>query len=130
MAMLCVCLDLRISECLGLRWSDVDWLGATLNIERGIVEQTVDDVKTDSSRKALTIAAELLEPLKTWKQSSPFPSESDWIFASPLKLGRLPYLNARDCKIGGVQVTQPGEPDRMWHSRLLLRIQFRFHRNI
>jgi integrase len=91
MAMLCVCFGLRISECLALRWSDVDWLGATLNIERGIVEQNVDDVKTDTSRKALTIAAELLEPLKAWKQSSPFPSENDWIFASPLKLGRLPY---------------------------------------
>jgi integrase len=25
-ALLCVCLGLRISECLALRWSDVDWL--------------------------------------------------------------------------------------------------------
>jgi integrase len=26
LALLCVCMGLRISEALGLRWSDVDWL--------------------------------------------------------------------------------------------------------
>jgi integrase len=91
MAMLCVCFGLRISECLGLRWSDVDWLGAMLNIARGIVEQNEDDVETDSSCKVMAIASELLEPLKAWKQSSLFHSEGDWMFASPFKLGRLPY---------------------------------------
>src|SRR5215469_16829115 len=51
MALLCVCFGLRISECLALRWSDVDWLNGTLRVERGIVEQNVDDVKSDESRK-------------------------------------------------------------------------------
>lgn len=91
MALVCVCFGLRISECLALRWSDVDWLNSKLRIERGIVEQNVDDVKTDGSRKSLTIDKELLELLKLWKQKSHFPSDEDWIFASPLKLGRFPY---------------------------------------
>ena len=39
----------------------------------------------------MTIADELLERLKVWKQATEFPAESDWIFASPLKHGRLPY---------------------------------------
>jgi integrase len=38
MALLCVCLGLRISEALALRWADVDWLGSRLSIRRGIVE--------------------------------------------------------------------------------------------
>jgi integrase len=50
MALVSVCLGLRVSELLALKWCDVDWLGAKLNIERGIVKQVVDDVKTDSSR--------------------------------------------------------------------------------
>jgi len=29
---------LRISECLALKWSDLDWLKGTLKIERSIVE--------------------------------------------------------------------------------------------
>jgi integrase len=91
MALVCICFGLRISEALALRWSDVDWLNGLLRVERGIVEQNVDDVKTDESRKSLVIANELLERLKVWKQATQFPENSDWIFASPLKLGRLPY---------------------------------------
>jgi len=37
MAFVCACLGLRISECLALRRSDVDWLNGTLCVERGIV---------------------------------------------------------------------------------------------
>jgi integrase len=91
MALVSVCLGLRVSELLGLKWKDVDWLNASLNIERGIVKQIVDDVKTDSSRKSLTIDQALLGVLKAWKQTTQFPANEDWIFASPLKLGRLPY---------------------------------------
>jgi len=76
---------------LGVKWKDVDWLNASLNIERGVVKQIVDDVKTDSSRKSLTIDQALLAALKVWKQTTQFPANEDWIFASPLKLGRLPY---------------------------------------
>jgi integrase len=90
-ALLCVCFGLRISECLALRWSDVDWLNGTLQIERGIVEQHVDEVKTEDSRRMFAVANELLEVLKGWKQRSQFSAESDWMFASPLKIGRLPY---------------------------------------
>jgi integrase len=91
MALVSVCLGLRVSKLLALKWRDVDWLGAKLNIERGIVKQIVDDVKTDSSRKSLAIDQELLEVLRVWKQTTQFSAEEDWIFASPLKLGRLPY---------------------------------------
>jgi integrase len=55
------------------------------------VEQIVDDVKTEGSAKTFNLAGELLERLKIWKQDSEFPGAEDWIFASPIKLGRLPY---------------------------------------
>jgi len=90
-ALLCVCFGLRISECLALCWADVDWVNATLRIERSIVDQNVDDVKTQDSRRALRVADELLAVLRAWKQMTKFPAEADWIFASPLKIGRLPY---------------------------------------
>jgi integrase len=91
MALLCVCLGLRISEALALRWSDIDWLGSRLSVRRGIVEQVVDDVKTEGSAKSFTIAPELLDRLKWWKQLAKFSEAEDWVFASPLKIGRLPY---------------------------------------
>jgi integrase len=91
LALLSVCLGLRISEALALRWSDVDWLGSGLSIRRGIVEQIVDNVKTEGSAKTFTLASELLDRLKSCKQRSEFSGPEDWIFASPMKLGRLPY---------------------------------------
>jgi len=91
LALLCVCLGLRISEALALQWADVDWLGSRLSIRRGIVEQVVGDLKTEGSAKTLDLAGEVLERLKSWKQLSEFSGVDDWIFASPVKLGRLPY---------------------------------------
>jgi len=91
LALVCVCLGLRISEALALRWADVDWLGSRLNIRRGIVEQVVGDLKTEGSAKTVDLAGELLERLKSWKQLSEFSGGDDWVFASPVKLGRLPY---------------------------------------
>jgi integrase len=91
MALVCVCFGLRISECLALKWSDVDWLNAKLNVERGIVRQQVDDVKTDNSRKQMIIDGDMLDRLKAWKQATQFAAPDDWVFASPVQLGGLPW---------------------------------------
>lgn len=91
MALLCVCLGLRISEALALQWADVDWLGSRLSIRRGIVNQLVDDVKTERSAVVFNLTPELLDRLMVCKRRSEFSGPDDWVFASPLKLGRLPY---------------------------------------
>jgi integrase len=90
MLLLAVSFGLRISEVLGLKWCDVDWLGKTLRIERGVVKQVVDDVKSAYSARTMAIADELLEMLKLWRQTTQFSAENDWMFASPVKLGRQP----------------------------------------
>jgi integrase len=124
MALVCICFGLRISECLALKWSDVDWLNGLLRVERGIVEQNVDEVKTHESRKSLAIASDLLERLKLWKQSTDFPADNDWIFASPLKLGRLPYSYTgfwreldragKECGVGHIGTHTFRHSFRMW----------------
>jgi integrase len=68
----------------------VNWLKAKLRVERAIVRQQVDDVKTIYSGKLMSIDAQMLEVLKAWKQNTRFFSEEDWMFASPAQLGRLP----------------------------------------
>lgn len=89
--LLCLCFGLRISEALGLKWSDVNWLKGTLKIERAICEQKVDTVKSSESEKELVMAAELVERLAAWKMVTEFSGQDDWIFASPMQIGRLPY---------------------------------------
>lgn len=91
MALLSVCLGLRISEALAVKWSDVDWLGSRLSIRRGIVNQQVADVKTQGSARTFTLSTELVSRLKAWKQRSEFTDLEDWLFASPFKIGRLPW---------------------------------------
>jgi integrase len=91
MALLCCCLGLRISECLALKWRDVDWMEGKLTVERSIVCQNVDDVKTAESRKTLVIDRELLAALKAWKQTTLFSSQQDWVFASTNQAGTLPW---------------------------------------
>lgn len=91
MALVCISFGLRISECLVLKWSDVDWLNAKLTVERGIVRQVVGDLKTEYSGRAMSIDTAMLAVLKTWRQETQFAGDGDWGFASPLKLGRLPW---------------------------------------
>jgi len=89
-ALVCVCFGLRISECLGLKWTDIDWLNAKLRVERAIVRQRVGDVKTIYSGRLMSIDSGMLEVLKSWRQRTQFSGDDDWVFASPIKLGRLP----------------------------------------
>jgi integrase len=91
MALTCVCFGLRISECLALRWSDVDWLNAALRVQRSIVRQRVGDTKTEYSERAMPIDSEMLDVLKRWKQTTAFQAGEDWVFASPAQIGRLPW---------------------------------------
>ena len=94
MALMCLCFGLRISECLALKWSDIDWLKGKLSVERGIVHQVVDEVKTPESERLMDIDEEVLDMLRAGKQLTQFPGLDDWVFASPVKIGRLPYSYA------------------------------------
>jgi integrase len=91
MALLQVCLGLRVSELLALRWKDVDWMDSKLNVEHGIVNQHLDVVKTEGSRKIMSLDPGLLSILSAWKHRTEFRDAEDWMFPSPVKLGRLPY---------------------------------------
>ena len=75
---------------LGLKWFDVDWLGRTIRTERGVVKQIVDDVKSSTSARTMVCADELLEVLTQWLQTAQCSQLHDWMFASPVKLGRQP----------------------------------------
>ncbi len=101
-ALVCVCLGLRISEALALRWADVDWTTGRLSVRRAIVNQVVDDVKTEGSARALNLAPEMVDRLWRHRAASQFAGAEDWVFPSPQKLGRLPlsYTGVRTVLAG------------------------------
>jgi len=59
----------------------------------------VDEVKTEGSARVFYLTPELLERLKWLRQISTFTDDNDWIYASPLKLGRLPYSYTGVCVV-------------------------------
>jgi integrase len=89
-ALVCVCFGLRISECLALKWSDVDWFTKRLKLERAIVRQQVDEVKTIYSDKHIPIDDGMFDVLKIYRQTAVFSADDDWMFASAYKAGKLP----------------------------------------
>jgi integrase len=81
----------RVSELLGLKWADVDFTGAEVNLSRGIVRQHVGEMKTEASRKPVPLDVGLAGVLLGWRGCCPYNQDADYIFASPDKHGLQPY---------------------------------------
>lgn len=81
---------LRCSELFALKWLDFDWDRLTILVQRAIVDGVVGDVKTKYSQSGLPLDPVLAEILFTWKRTSQFGGQNDWVFASPQKAGEFP----------------------------------------
>jgi integrase len=99
---------LRRSELCGLKWQDVDWDNLLLRLSQGVVHSSrppkgvalppgkqscpvVTKLKTKASRKPQPITEELAAVLAEWRQTTPYPTSDDWIFASHHDEGKWPY---------------------------------------
>jgi integrase len=82
---------LRVSEALGLKWSDVDFGAAVINLGRAIVHQHVGEMKTEASEKPVPMDGELAVALRDWGTQTPYRQPGDWVFASPKTNGKQPY---------------------------------------
>jgi integrase len=82
---------IRRSEMRGLRWADVDFEGLKLNLRRGVYRKVETRMKTKASRKGQPMLPELAEALFQWRQETPYPADTDWVFASPFTQGKRPY---------------------------------------
>jgi integrase len=91
MVFLAAATGLRPSELLGLKWQDVDFESLEINLNRGVVQQVIGDLKTEASQKPVPLDPELARELLGWRCLSPFNQEADWVFASPEMKGRQPY---------------------------------------
>jgi integrase len=87
MVLFAACLGLRMSEIFALVWGDFNLLRNEVHIQRGIVEGYVDDTKTSTSNSKLPLNPMIVTALLSWRQQSPFNSDTDYVFASPVMLG-------------------------------------------
>ncbi|MBZ5685575.1 MAG: tyrosine-type recombinase/integrase [Acidobacteriia bacterium] len=91
MVFVAVFTGLRVGELLGLKWSDIDLQKMVVHVVRSIVMQHVGDCKTEASRKPVPLDLRLAKVLWDWRLQSPYPTDEDWVFASPHSGGKLPY---------------------------------------
>lgn len=82
---------LRRGELFGLKWEDINFADAEIRIVRSLVDQVEGPPKTLASRRPIPMSAELASALEKWRKQTSFPNPKDWVFASPLAAGKLPY---------------------------------------
>lgn len=76
-------LGLRISEIMGLQWSDFDFENNTVLVQRGVVHGRVGEVKTEYSKDHLPIDSLLVEKLLQHRKRC-YPTSEGWLFANPV----------------------------------------------
>jgi integrase len=100
---------LRISECLGLRWSDFDWSGEKVQVQRTFLQGKIGEPKSEASRHAIPMDDYLAQLLHGWRKETLYARDEDWIFASDRLKGRKPrtggilaqdYLRPAAIKLG------------------------------
>jgi integrase len=81
----------RISEAVGLKWRDIDFIDHVIHFERGSVQGRVTALKTEASRSELPLPVDVANLLLAWRMETPFRLPDDWVFASAKTNGKRPY---------------------------------------
>ena len=113
----CLCLGLRREELWALKWSDFDFIKATVRIQRTMVDKVMyETVKTEASEADLPLSEALVELLLGWRGQSKFNKDADWVWASPFSAGERPLnLNGMQHDHIVPAATKAGLEQFGWH---------------
>jgi integrase len=116
MCIVAMCLGLRVSEILGLRWCDIDWDGLRLAVRQAYVYGRPGDVKTQASYRWMPLDRSLAEKLRQHKtRLLPTTNSGGWVFANP-ETGK-PYWPGRIQENWLVPAAQKAGLGRIgWHT--------------
>lgn len=81
MVIVAMSLGLRVSELLALKWSDFDFDGLMVSVERGVVHGRVSDTKTEGSTEELPLHENFAALVQEWQREAK-PNEGGWMFAN------------------------------------------------
>ena len=81
--LIALCFGLRISEILGLRWTDFDFKRSSVLIQRSSVGKRLNRLKTECSQDEVPLERGFIVELKKWQELC-LESEGQWLFPSPV----------------------------------------------
>ena len=81
--LIALCFGLRISEILGLRWTDFDFKRSAVLIQRSAVGKRLNKLKTEYSQDEVPLERGFIVELKKWQELC-LESEGQWLFPSPV----------------------------------------------
>jgi integrase len=82
MVLIALCFGLRISEILGLRWTDFDFKRSVVLIQRSAVGKHLNRLKTEYSQDEVPLEKSFIAVLKKWQEICA-KTEQQWVFPSP-----------------------------------------------
>jgi integrase len=83
---------LRISECLGLQWHDVNFADGMIHVRRTWTCGQVGLPKSQASKGPVPLHRLLAEFMLLWKQKTTYAQAGDWVFPSTRLNGKQPRV--------------------------------------
>lgn len=113
MVQIAMCTGLRVSEILGLRWSDFDFEEFTVHVQRSVVGKHQDSPKTEASEEVLPLHEALVDQIAYWRDLQ--PEVDGWVFGNILT-GRPYHRDSLLADHLGPIGRACGLPSLGWHS--------------
>jgi integrase len=83
---------LRISECLGLKWGDIDFAAQVIQVRRTWTGGMEGLPKSKASQAAVPLHPVLASHMSSWQKATPYGGENDWVFPSFKLKGEKPRV--------------------------------------
>ncbi len=83
---------LRISECLGLQWHDVNFTDGMIQVRRTWTCGQVGLPKSKASKGPVPLHPLLADFMRLWKQKTTYSQAGDWLFPSTRLNGKQPRV--------------------------------------
>jgi integrase len=113
MAILAMNMGMRISEILGLKWTDINFEDATLTIERSVVGKHEDETKNLNSASVLPLHKIVMQEVCAWQRKE--KSVNGWLFGN-IDTGRPYHADSlRQDHLAPVG-KKAGIPNLGWHN--------------
>jgi integrase len=90
LTLLAAATGLRISECLGLQWRDLDFSNQKIHVRRTWLDGQIGKPKTKASSQPVAMGSVLADIMRQWHKATLYSKPQDWVFPSFKLHGRKP----------------------------------------